>query len=384
MRILLNLISIKSGGGQQVAFNFIKQISSLDKEELEYYVLVTENTKIHEYCVQKGLEEKLLVIGNNLFERLIFTEFKIKKTVKELSIDLIYTLFGISINNTNAISVVGNAYSNLFFPEIKFWNEKKIIKKVFFTLRDRSRLRSSLNADGIVFENRSMQDRCISLYNYPRERTKFIKPSITEQKDHQFSLSIIDKLNQLPESDFKLLILSGYHKNKNIEILPKVAEFFKNQSINGIKFVISIDKNDSSVNHIINDIVYRKVEDYFSWIGSVNTLDVPLVYQKVNGVILISLLESFSNNIIEAWAYRKVLLITDMEWARSICKNAAVYVDRNSDKDIAEKITKLKNSQQFYDEIINSGSEELLSYPSPGRKVIEQINFLEYLNNLKS
>lgn len=45
MRLLVNLIPIKSGGGQQVASNFITQL--LENKEFTPFFLVTENTHVH-------------------------------------------------------------------------------------------------------------------------------------------------------------------------------------------------------------------------------------------------------------------------------------------------------------------------------------------------
>ena len=61
------------------------------------------------YAVKKGL-----------LKRLSFQLFKLGRIIKKNNINIIYTMFGPGLNYRGVKSVTGCAYSNLFFPEIKF------------------------------------------------------------------------------------------------------------------------------------------------------------------------------------------------------------------------------------------------------------------------
>jgi hypothetical protein len=88
------------------------------------------------------------------------------------------------------------------------------------------------------------------------------------------------------------------------------------------------------------------------------------LYEQIDFVFLLSKLESFSNNIIEAWNFKKPLLISDEIWSRSICSNAAVYVPRNDVGQIVSSIEKLIEDKIFHNLIIENGSRQILSYPN--------------------
>jgi len=381
MNILINLISIKKGGGQQVAINFINQLVKINTSNKVYF-LVPKNTLVHRYLLNIKYKQ-LIVSENSILYRAILLPLIIALITKQKKINVIYTLFGIGIKSKKCISVVGNAYSNIFFPEIKFWNEKKIFRKLFLRYRDKIRLKSSLDADGIVFENKSMMDRAISLFNYPPERCVFIKPSITESIHAEYSDNIKKVCRNFSDNKFIVLVLTGYHKNKNLELIPAIASELKKCQNENIHFTISIDKSDSKIQHIIRDIRERDVCDYFTFIGSVNPLDVQYLYSKIHTVMLLSLLESFSNNIIEAWMYRRPLIISDMEWSRSICYDAALYVERQDPSDIASKLVLLSVDNNIYTDLVSKGNREVSTYPTPKQKVDLQLDFLRKIYALK-
>ena len=93
-------------------------------------------------------------------------------------------------------------------------------------------------------------------------------------------------------------------------------------------------------------------------------------------VMLLSKLESFSNNIIEAWHFKRNLVIADEPWARSICENAALYVDRDDPYNIVESIATLEANQERKNFLISAGVDKLEEFPSIEQKIQEEINFL--------
>lgn len=373
MNILINLLSIKSGGGQKVAFNFIEQSEQIALNHNIYYI-VTDGTLISNYA-KEGKHGNVFTVGHTLLSRLWFQYYKIRKIVDLEQIDVIYTLFGISINNTKALSVVGSAYSNIYYPEVKFWPSSNPIKLIFYTLRDCYRLKSTLNADAIIFENKSIMNQARELFAVSYQNSLFIPPS--------FSMSDIlssNGGNTKPKMTnlFRGLMLTGYHNNKNIEMVPYILN-----DLNGIHdnvthiITISIDRKDKRLSDIIATAEQLNVEDQIEFIGPVNPNEISQLYKASNYVLLLSGLESFSNNIIEAWVHSKPLVISDQPWARSICNNAAIYVARDNSKHIATSICQLKDDNELYDKIIQNGHGELRMYPSPKDKVIKQYEFLE-------
>ena len=125
-------------------------------------------------------------------------------------------------------------------------------------------------------------------------------------------------------------------------LIPKLLNEFRNERLN-FKIIITAPPSEvKSYNEFMINIRKYGVESMIYVIGPVKKQQLPSLYKKVDYVFLLSKLESFSNNIIESWYFKKTLVISDEEWSRSICKNAAIYVDRNNPHDIVNIISKLE------------------------------------------
>ncbi len=341
MNILINLIPIKKGGGQQVATNFVTHVQKIDTIHCVY--LVTKNTEIHNLLL-KSENVNFIVVDSKISSRIAFNLFDLKKIIKSNHIDIIYTLFGPSLKGHGVKTVTGCAYSNLFFPEIKFWSAYSRLKQVKLKLIDYYRLKSTLRSDAIVFENAAMQSRAISLFKVPENRTKLILPSISEYLDAPISEELKTRLNKINTDHFNILFLTGWHKNKNLQMIPLFLEELKKIGCDTVNCVISVAESHPESQALLSDAKTRQVDHHISFIGSVRPHELPHLYNKIDGVGLLSLLESFSNNIIESWFFKKPLFITDAEWSRAICKDAAIYVNRDNAQDIAKQIdTYIKN-----------------------------------------
>ncbi|GGG11430.1 glycosyl transferase [Dokdonia pacifica] len=376
--ILINLIPIKKGGGQQVATNFVTHVQKINSINCTY--LVTKGTEIHK-LLENSENVNFVIVDPKPTSRLVFNLFDLKKIIKKHDIDIIYTLFGPSLKGHGVKTVTGCAYSNLFFPEIDFWSAYSKLKQVKLKLIDYYRLKSTLRSDAIVFENAAMQSRAISLFKVPENRTKLILPSISEYLDTPISEELETRLKRINTDHFNILFLTGWHKNKNLQMIPLFLEELKKLGCNTVNCVISVAESHPESQALLSDAKTRQVDNHISFIGSVRPHELPHLYNKIDGVGLLSLLESFSNNIIESWFFKKPLFISDAEWSRAICKDAAIYVNRDNAQDIAKQIDTYIKNKEKQDLYIKNAKKILLDYPSPEEKVNLQIEFLQQLLN---
>ncbi|TMM29147.1 glycosyltransferase family 4 protein [Polaribacter aestuariivivens] len=373
MKVLLNLMPIKSGGGQQVASNFI--IQSLNNSDFTLFFLVTENTHVHKILIEKKCKN-IYTVKEGLYNRLIFQLFRFSKVVLNNNIEIIYTMFGPGLHYRNIKSVTGCAYSNLFYPEIKFWQGYSFLQNIKLKLIDRYRLKSTLKSDFIIFENESMRNRAVDLFNYPAEQTELILPSISSYPTSKVSKKFRTRLNEIETNKFNLLMLSGWHKNKNIEIVPEILLSLKKQNVMDVSFVITVPPKDPNSILLLEKAKKYSVEKNIVFFDQVLPSEVPFLFEKIDGVALFSLLESFSNNIIESWYFKKPLFISDEEWSRSICENAAVYVERNDASNICDKIINYRSNINLQNQIKTNADLIIEKYPSPSKKVNMQLDLL--------
>jgi glycosyltransferase involved in cell wall biosynthesis len=374
MNILVNLVPIKSGGGQQVASNFIIQV--LKNSDFSPFFLVTENTHVHKILLKCNCEN-IHVVKNGLLNRLIFQLFTLGTIILKNDIEIIYTMFGPGLHHKNVKSVTGCAYSNLFFPEINFWQGYSFLKSIQLRLIDKYRLNSTLKSNFIIFENESMQKRAIDLFKYPKEQTKLILPSVSAYPDSEISEEFTLRLKNIDSTKFNFLMLSGWHKNKNIEIVPHILSNLKKQGVNDVNFVITVPKDHPDSIQLLEEAKIHSVEDNIVFFDQVLPSEVQFLFEEIDAVALFSLLESFSNNIIESWYFKKPLFISDEVWSRAICKNAAIYVERTNASKISETIINFRNNKDLQEEINDNVVLIIKQYPNPKEKVNLQLDLLK-------
>jgi hypothetical protein len=94
----------------------------------------------------------------------------------------------------------------------------------------------------------------------------------------------------------------------------------------------------------------------------------------------ISLLESFSNNFVEAWAMQKPLLTVRDEWAFSAAQHAALYIDIvNGEIDLNSFLEAISTEPS---EVISKGVTLLRNYPTAAEKNMQYLEAIERATKL--
>ena len=373
MNILLNFIPLKQGGGVQVGLDFLNQ-AKLFGTEHQWYVVATEGTPFVNYNYSSNLHLSK-VIPNNLWSRLFFEYIECKFLIKKTKTSVIYTQFGPIWPGSTKPNIAGCAYSNLMYPEINFWGKLSFFNQIKRKIIDYFRVRRMLDADYIIYETQDLAKRAIDIYNISKNRVHFVRPSVSSLiNPHNKDLEL--KLPYIPNG-FRILLLSHYREHKNFEILPLVSKILKTQyQVNNVIFILTLN-NDKNLANILNLAKKLKVTDNIVNIGSVDYDSCSGVYQACNAVILPSLLESFSNSIAEAWVMKKPLLISDLDWAHSICQDAAIYIKHDNEDDIALQIYNLINNKYDTNNLIHNGLQELHKYSNSKSRFLSYKNIIE-------
>ena len=100
-------------------------------------------------------------------------------------------------------------------------------------------------------------------------------------------------------------------------------------------------------------------------------------YRACDLVILPSQLESFSNTIAEAWTMHKPLLISDIDWARSLCGTGAAYFQYLNPQSAAEQILRLRRDNAYYRHLVVEGERMLRTYPEPVDRFMQYLAIIE-------
>ena len=371
MNVLINLSSLKLGGGQNVGLNFVSTLKHVNTDEFNFFFITAKNSLIHRYLVDNNFPH-IYVYPKNPILRTIKELIYSKNILKKHSIDIVYNYFGVDLIPVNIKRVMGSADSNLYFPELDFWIEYNGIQKLIRKIIDLNRIWGLKRSTAIVFENGLMQKKGKELFDL--KETILIKPSVKDFKSYDNDL-----LFSIPKDTVIGLFFCGWQKNKNYMMIPKIAKELKFQNIK-YHFVITAPENNSFEHkEFLTALKRNNIEDMVSIIGPVDKKDISKLYKSINHIFLLSKLESFSNNIIEAWFYKKPLIMSNDDWAKYLCKNSACYVDRNSSESLVNIIKRLINDEDFKNQLILEGNKILKTYPSVEERTINELNYLKYV-----
>lgn len=353
-----------------MAMNFILGLSDVDLTNIDLVFLVAKNSEPHKY-LERLAKYRYFVAPRNPLLRILYERFFFRQKIKQLYIDIIYSYFGYGFFGAGIKQVSGSADSNLYFPEIDFWKDYQRLARLKKWITDKYRLFGVKRSSAVVFENEAMKTRAVKLFNI--RRSKFIKPSIViEKRKEEFIMP--DKVHP---DNLKGLFLCGWHHNKNVMIIPELALEFR-KSGTEIQFILTAPYDSTAMRSVflkkLNDY---GVEDLVSIVGSVNKAKLESLYRQIDFVFLLSKLESFSNNIIEAWQFERPLVISDEEWSRAICRDGAIYVDRNDPAAIASSVTQLINDPTALMKIVDEGRKELQSYPTTAERIKQELQYLK-------
>ena len=347
MKIIINTTVLVIGGGIQVAKSIIEELKN--NPENQYYIFLSpfveqelkgisfdKNFKFYTFPISPSQ----ILKRNEIIKR--FSQLE-----EEICPDLVYTVFGPSYWKPKSIHICGFAdgwcynprtiaFSNLtFFNKIKI---KLLIKYKNFYIKK--------TTDHLVVETNVAKENIVKLLKYPRSKVHVIGNTCSAVYD-EYQPKYIESNTR------NLFTLSAYYNSKNLDIINEVSKVLIEKSKKTFHFFLTIDETIFKEKFGDNEMVFN--------LGPQPIEKGPKLYDTYDALFLPTLLETFSASYPEAMKMRKPILTSNLDFARDVCGDAAMYFNPLDPNDIAEKIINTFNPETKK-KLIRNGQSRLLEF----------------------
>ena len=146
------------------------------------------------------------------------------------------------------------------------------------------------------------------------------------------------------ESKLRLFCLTRYYPHKNLETLVELFRTDTGSLDDVVVFITIRPDHHPMADRLLKMIERHDLQDRIVNVGPIDQVDLASFYKNVHGLILPTLLESFSGTYIEAMQFGVPILTSELDFAQEVCGDLAFYFDPRSLESIRQAILKLRDS----------------------------------------
>lgn len=138
----------------------------------------------------------------------------------------------------------------------------------------------------------------------------------------------------IPEGSRALLCLTRYYPHKNHEVLIELGRAIRARGLPWVVLTtVSLD-DDRAARGWLERVRREGLERVIVNLGTVPMEEVPALYAASSGLLLPTLLESFSGTYVESMYYARPIFTSDRDFARDVCADVAYYFDPHDPESI--------------------------------------------------
>ncbi|WP_310877410.1 glycosyltransferase [Priestia megaterium] len=352
MKILVNATANDSRGPLSLTYSFIEEMNKnpmyFKDKNLKLTILVSKK----ELCVYSNDYMKIiycLTPKKSIFHKSWFEYFYLPKLIKKKQYDAYLSLQNLGLKNSKVKQFV-LIHTPLPFADLKF-NEIEWKNYIKYKILMKTVLNNQIKRfNGIIVQTNWMKESIMNGFNY-KGKTKIIRPRVEDIKNKNEELDR-SAVGLFDNSDIKLFCPTNeeYYKNSH-RLIQAVSEYNK-EAEKKVKLYITLEKKQFSK------------EENIVYLGRVEYNQIFNIYIKMDGLIFPSLTETLGLPLIEAEQAGIDRLVSDMPYAKEICKENAWYFNPRSEESIIETLRKYvsyKTQSENYNQFDNRVKNELIN-----------------------
>lgn len=370
MKLLVDCTPLSCGGGVQVATAFLANL----RERPDVVWRAVAPTSLRPlFPVMVAADARVTFVSKRSHLDRIRLRSKLLKIERAFSPDVVFTVFGPPYFRAQARHVIGFALPHLIYEpdgplgSLTIWHRMRDwLQGVMFR-----------QADHLVVETETVRARLSRCLGIPLSKISVIGNSVNP-------LLLRDAAaDDAPPGGFGFLIPSAYYRHKNLEITPAVAAAIRRIDPDlDFEFRFTLEASSGSWRAITGEAERLGVADRLVTLGVLPLEDLARAYREASAVFLPTLREASTAVYPESFHFRRPLVTSDMDSARELCGDAALYVSPLDAERIAAGVVKLARSPDLRARLVAAGATQLSRrYPTFEEKFAMQLKLLTDLAN---
>ena len=363
MNVFINGVSSKVGGGKNILDNYINDL--LTKETKNIYYFLTPEAE--EYLKYEAQHIKIVDVPNwikkgTLFFILYF--IFLPKILKKYDIDVIINFADIVIpSRVKQIYFFDWPYA--VFNEKYIW-EKMLMKDKIIRKTKVFLIKKYISKTCVVLcQTETIKKRLLQRYKIKRILIQHT-PISFPKKNNIVNL----KIN---EEKTKLFYPANDSTHKNHHFIVRLV-----RRIHDLKLpYLIITTLESDVFNKIYGNLSTSAQSHVLNLGRIKLEDMPSVYNNIDYLFFPSLLETYGIPYIEAMYFGKPILASDLDFARDLCGNSALYFDPFKPDTVIDHLKILENNLELQSTIRYAGKEKLKEIPTWSEIIEKYENLIE-------
>ncbi len=376
MKILILAHSLRGSGGISVAINIIKAIQKIAPSN--EYIFIIPKMKIYEELNYNN-HKVIFYEHKNYLYRILYDTFKLRKIYNNLKPN-----FVLSLGNFGLRKIQGKQGFLIHNPLLVYncFKPKSFLHKIILKII-KIKIKLSLKYTDIVFcQTKTMKTRFINKFKFNKKIT--ILPNVVSNfvTKNEFKIPLIIEKEK---NKFKLFQLCQYYEHKNLELALKLFRHYKYELKNVVLFITISKEHGKKAEKLLFNIKKYKLENKIINLGPIPQKELYSYYKFSDALFFPTLLESFSATYPESMKYHLPIITSNLDFAKEVCEDAALYFDPNSITSVKETIIKLKNNKNLQKKLIEKGNERFKTFPKTWDEVVKiiinEINSITDENN---
>jgi len=317
IKVFVNGISAKSGGGRSILTNFLRVAQTVD--DRFRYVVAVPDAESYADLAHDRIQLLPMPHASQTMRIPLSSTITLPRAACATGADLVFNLSDIPLRSyLPQVFLFDWPYAA--FPDSPAWElasrKERAVRhaKLFF-------FKHLLPFVDVMIAQNDVLAACLHR-QYGLAAVRVVPNAVSldnlaGETRHDFALG----------AGVKLLCLSRYYSHKNIESFLPLAELLKRAAAE-IKIIVTVDGMDSpGAAAFLEQVAARGLGDTIINLGSVPMALVPSLYQQTDALLLPTLLESFSGTYVEAMFHQRPILTSDLPFAHGVCGAAAYYFD---------------------------------------------------------
>ena len=369
MNILVNASNLKKGGGVQVADSICCLLEGFT--QYHFVVVLSSFMQATRYKMKnvKNVEVVIHDVNNNVSTLLFGRDSFLDGLVKNRRIDGVLTVFGPSRWNPKCVHLSGFARPHLVMPSSPYFRQLSYLARLKEKLQNILLKYMFARSTHFFFTENSYISKLVGQL-FRKSSVYTITNYYNQVYDHPENW--VKKVLP-PFEGITLLTGTAYYTHKNLPISIEIARVLRKKYPNFIfRFVFTVEEAQFPV-------IEEELQEHFVFVGRVDIVECPSLYEQSDIMFLPTLLECFSATYPEAMKMECPIVTTDLEFAKGLCGNAARYYSPLSAVEAAEAIYQVGTNVSLRKQLIDAGKQQLKTYDTYDERVSKLVRLLEHL-----